>query len=192
MIALARRVPPLVRMRRWWRDVWSDLRLLLLTWTGSVPSHRFRNAVYRRSGLRLPRTSAIHWRARFFAPEGVSVGEHTTIGNDAFLDGRSGIEIGSCVNIAAEVRIYTREHDIDDPWFAETGGPVMIEDYAYLGTRVTVLPGIRIGRGAVVATGAVVTTDVPPYTLVGGVPARPIRERAHDLRYKLGYAKRFQ
>jgi maltose O-acetyltransferase len=96
------------------------------------------------------------------------------------------------VNVAAEVRIYTREHDIDDPWFAETGGPVTIEDYAYIGTRVTILPGVTVGRGAVVATGAVVTKDVAPYMLVGGVPAKPIRERSHDLRYRLGYAKRFQ
>ena len=95
-------------------------------------------------------------------------------------------------DIAAEVRIYTREHDIDDPQFAEIGGPVVIEDYAYIGTRVTIMPGVRIGCGAVVASGAVVTKDVPPYMLVGGVPARVIRERSHDLRYKLGYAKKFQ
>jgi hypothetical protein len=54
------------------------------------------------------------------------------------------------------------------------------------------LPITRIGKGAVVASGAVVAKDVPPYMLVGGVPAKPIRERSRDLRYKLGYAKRFQ
>lgn len=190
--ALARRIGPLRRAYAWSTAVWGDLRLYLLTMTGYVPSHRFRNLAYRSAGVRLPWTSSIHWRARFFAPEGLSVGEHTTIGNDGFFDGREGIRIGSCVNVAAEVRIYTREHDIDDPWFAETGGPVTIEDYAYVGTRVTILPGVTVGRGAVVATGAVVTKDVPPYTLVGGVPAKPIRARSRDLRYRLGYAKRLQ
>jgi maltose O-acetyltransferase len=185
-------VAPLRRLYRWSTEVRGDLRLYLLTLAGEAPSHRFRNLVYRRAGVRLPRSSSIHWRARFFAPEGLAVGEWTTIGNDGFFDGREGISIGSCVNIAAEVRIYTREHDIDDPHFGETGGPVVIEDYAYVGTRVTVLPGVRIGAGAVVASGAVVTADVPPYTLVGGVPAKPIRERSRDLRYRLGYAKRFQ
>ena len=189
---LLKRVKPLRNGYRLMMAVWDDLRLYLLTCVGYVPSHAFRNACYRRSGVRLAHTSSIHWRARFFAPEGLAVGEHCTIGNDAFFDAREGITIGACVNIAAEVRIYTREHDIDDPYFAETGGPVVIEDYAYIGTRVTILPGVRVGRGAVVASGAVVTKDVPEYMLVGGVPAKPIRERSRDLRYKLGYAKRFQ
>lgn len=189
----AKRITPLRKARRWWLNgIWSDLRLWVLTMTGYVPSHRFRNFVYRAHGVSLARSSSIHWRARFFDPQGLSIGETSTIGNDAFFDARDKIVIGSCVNIAAEVRIYTREHDIDDPFFAETGGPVVIEDYAYIGTRVTILPGVKIGKGAVVASGAVVTKDVPPYMLVGGVPAKVIRERSHDLRYKLGYAKMFQ
>jgi acetyltransferase-like isoleucine patch superfamily enzyme len=189
---LAKRIRPLRSAYVWCTEVWGDLRLYLLTITGFVPSHRFRRLAYRAAGLRVPRSSAFHWRARFFAPQGLLIGEHVSIGNDAFFDGREGIAIGDCVNIAAEVRIYTREHDIDDPWFAETGGPVAIERYAYVGTRVTILPGVTIGEGAVVASGAVVTKDVPPYVLAGGVPARPIRERSRDLRYRLGYEKRFQ
>jgi maltose O-acetyltransferase len=190
---LAKHLTPLRKLRRWWlNNIWDDLRLYLLTVTGYVPSHRLRNAVYRAAGVELPRSSSIHWRSRFFFPQGLSVGQHTTIGNDSFFDARDGIIIGSSVNIAAEVRIYTREHDIDARDFAEIGGPVVIEDYAYIGTRVTILPGVRVGRGAVVASGAVVTKDVPPYTLVGGVPAKVIRERSRDLDYKLGYAKKFQ
>jgi len=188
----ARKITPLRASYRWWMSVWDDLRLYLLTMTGYVPSHGYRNAIYRAYGVKLARSSSIHWRARFFSPQGLVIGENTTIGNDGFFDARDGITIGSCVNIAGDVRIYTREHDIDDPWFCETGGPVVIEDYAYLGTRVTVLPGVTVGYGAVVASGAVVTKDVAPYMLVGGIPAKVIRERSHDLRYKLGYAKRFQ
>lgn len=168
------------------------MRLYLLTVVGNVPSHRIRNHAYRWAGVTRAATSSIHWKARFFCPEGLTIGEHCIVGNDAFFDARDTITLGENVNIAAEVRIYTRQHDIDDPYFAECGGPVVIEDYVYVGTRVTILPGVRIGRGAVVASGAVVTTDVPPYMLVGGVPARVIRERSHDLRYELGYAKRFQ
>ena len=187
-----KRITPLRNAFRWWAGIWSDLSLYLLTLTGYVPSHRFRNGVYRMFGVKKAKSSSIHWRARFFCPEGLTIGEHCTIGNDGFFDARETITLGACVNIAAEVRIYTREHDIDDPYFGECGGPVVIEDYAYIGTRVTILPGVRIGKGAVVASGAVVTRDIAPYMLVGGVPAKVIRERSHDLRYRLGYAKRFQ
>jgi putative colanic acid biosynthesis acetyltransferase WcaF len=189
---MLRRIAPLRKCYRWGVDVWADLRLYLLTIVGYVPSHAIRNFWYRCAGVRLAKSSSLHWRARFFCPEGLVIGEHCTLGNDGFYDARDGITIGNCVNIAAEVRIYTREHDIDDPDFAEIGGPVVIEDYVYIGTRVTILPGVKIGKGAVVASGAVVAKDVPPFMLVGGVPARLIRERSHDLRYKLGYAKRFQ
>jgi len=173
-------------------DLEGELSLLLLTWVGSIPSHAVRGAAYRRAGITLPRTSSLHWKARFFVPSGLVVGEHTTLGNDGFYDAREGITIGDSVNIAAEVRIFTREHDVQSPDFAETGGPVRIGNHAYLATRVTVLPGVTIGEGAVVASGSVVTKDVEPFQIVGGVPARPIGERRRDLRYTLGYAKRFQ
>lgn len=176
------------RLQAWWYD----FRLLFAAWTGHVPSHRYRNFVYRRIlGLRLSPQSCIHWRARFFQPEGVSIDAFTTIGNDIFLDGREGITIGKCVNIAGEVMIFTQEHDVQSPTFAVTGGPVVVEDYVYIGSRVVVLPGVRIGYGAVVASGAVVTKDVPPHTIVGGVPARKIGDRTHDLQYQLGQPRRF-
>lgn len=182
---------PIINAVRWWRGVWSDLRLRLLADLGYVPSHRIRAYFYRRAGMSLPRSSSIHWRAEFYAPERVVVGRWCTIGDTAFLDGRSGLTIGDSVNLGSHVSIYTRQHDVDSPDFAEVGGPVVIGDHAWVASHAIVLPGISIGEGAVVAAGAVVTKDVEPYTLVGGNPARPIRQRDRGLRYRLGYAKRF-
>jgi putative colanic acid biosynthesis acetyltransferase WcaF len=88
--------------------------------------------------------------------------------------------------------IYTLQHDTDSPEFAVVGGPVVIEDYVYVGPRVIILPNVRIGRGAVIAAGAVVTKDIPPYAIVGGVPARFIRERTHELHYRPDFAMPFQ
>lgn len=173
------------------REVWADLRLRLLTEAGFLPSHTVRNSLYRLAGVRLHPTSSIHWRAEFYAPESIEIGPHCTIGDSAFMDGRSGLTIGACVNLGSHVSIYTRQHDVDDPDFAEVGAPVRIEDHAWVSSHSIILPGVTVGEGAVVAAGAVVTKSVPPYTLVGGNPARYIRDRSRSLRYKLGYAKRF-
>ncbi len=187
-----------------------DFWVYCCTLTGVIPSHTIRLFLYRylyRVGI--GKDSSIHWLARFNNPSGVAIGHNTVIGNDAFLDGRhkrSGgsylrdffipgrrpIQIGNNVSIAGEVRIFTMQHDIDSPDFAEEEGDVVIADYAVIGTRVTILPGVHIGRGAVVGSGAVVTQDVEPYSLVGGVPAKHIRYRSKDLRYSLKFARLFQ
>lgn len=180
-----------VSLVRWRRDVWQDARLRLLVEVGKLPSHRVRSFFFRRAGVALPRTSSVHFRAEFYRPEAVTIGEFCTIGDTCFLDGRETIVIGDSVNIGSHVSIYTRQHDVDSPDFAETGGPVRIGRYAWLGSHCIVLPGVTIGEGAVVAAGAVVTRDVAPYTLVAGVPARFVRERQRGLQYRLGYAKRF-
>ena len=182
---------PVVALVRWRRDVWGDARLRLLAEIGRVPSHSFRSFFYRRAGLTLSRSSSIHWRAEFYAPERIAIGEHTVIGDSAFLDGRSGLTIGSNVNLGSHVSIYTLQHDIDSPDFTEVGAPVVIHDYAYIGSHGIVLPGVTIGRGGVVGAGSVVTKDVEPFTFVAGVPARFIRRRSEELTYQLGYAKRF-
>ncbi len=194
-----------------------DFWVYLCTLIGFIPSHTIRLFLYRYLfGVRVGKDSSIHWRAQFNNPAGVHIGHNTIIGNDAFLDGRykraagSGeskaasyikqlagkgdrpLRIGNNVSVAGEVRIYTMEHDIDSPDFAETGGPVVIEDYVVIGTRVTILPGVTIGKGAVVASGAVVTHDVAPYDVVGGVPAKVIRQRNKNLTYRLKFARLFQ
>lgn len=183
--------PALVGAVRWRRDMWQDLRLRLLADVGHVPSHAVRGFFYRRAGLTLPPTSSIHWRAEFYAPERIVVGEHCTIGDSAFLDGRSGLVIGDAVNLGSHVSVYTRQHDVDSPDFAEVGAPVEIGDHAWVASHAIVLPGVTVGEGAVVAAGAVVTKDVPPFAMVAGNPARFVRERNRDLTYRLGYAKRF-
>ncbi|OGG01691.1 hypothetical protein A2Z33_05630, partial [Candidatus Gottesmanbacteria bacterium RBG_16_52_11] len=185
-----------------------DFWVFLCTLTGLVPSHTVRNFLYRNLfRVQIGRGSSIHWLCRFNLPSGVAVGDNTVIGNDAFLDGRfvrrwdngqpkiliyirdffspkeRPLRIGSNVSVAGEVRIFTMQHDIDDPDFRERGAPVVIGDRVVIGTRVTILPGVNIGEGAVIASGAVVTGDVPPYTVVAGVPARFVRNRPKNLRY---------
>jgi maltose O-acetyltransferase len=154
------------------------LAILLANWTGHIGIHTIRHSCYRHIyKVKIPKTSIIYCGCRFFNPWGVTIGNNSIIGDHAFLDGRRLIKIGNNVNIAQEVRIFTLEHDITSPTFADKGGAVTIEDWVYIGNRVIILPGVTIGKGAVVASGAVVTKDVPPWTMVGGIPAKFIKNR---------------
>jgi len=102
------------------------------------------------------------------------------------LDARRGLVIGNYVNFSSEVMIWTLQHDHNSPTFADKGGKVVIGDRAWISCRAIILPGVTIGEGAVVAAGAVVTKDVAPYTIVGGIPAKEIGKRNRDLTYELG------
>ena len=170
-----------------------DLELMILRWIGHVPFHSIRKYFYRLSGMKIGKGSNIHMWARFFEPAGISVGEDTIVGNNVFLDGRASIKIGNHVDVAAEVMIYSSQHDIDDPKFKAVFKPVDIGSYVFIGPRAIILPGVTIGEGAIVAAGAVVSRDVAPFTVVGGVPATKIRDRKLvDPQYILGRARNFQ
>jgi maltose O-acetyltransferase len=145
---------------------------------GHIIIHSLRHFLYRHVfRIKLARSSIIYCGCRFFSPWNVHVGACSIVGDHAFLDGRNGLHIGNNVDIAGDVRIYTMEHDITSPVFGVCGGPVFIGDWVYIGSRVTILPGVTIGEGAAIAAGAVVTKNVPPWVLVGGVPAKTIKAR---------------
>jgi acetyltransferase-like isoleucine patch superfamily enzyme len=121
-------------------------------------------------------------------PSNIEIGRDSLINSRVHLDGRGGVlRIGSNVDIGQEVNIWTLDHDPHDDFHRTRGRGVTIEDYVWIATRVTVLPGVRIGRGAVIATGSVVTKDVPPMAVVGGCPARQICVRRSGLKYRITY-----
>lgn len=174
-------------------NIFLDFWLLILNIVGCIPLHSVRWFFYILSGMKLHWDCHIHMWARFYDPAGISVGKDTIIGDHAFLDGRDKLIIGDHVDIASSVMIYNSEHDINSEDFHAVTGTVIIEDYVFIGPRVIILPGVKIGRGAVVAAGAVVTKDVPEFAIVGGVPAEVIGERKlKDLHYRLGRARLFQ
>jgi acetyltransferase-like isoleucine patch superfamily enzyme len=123
----------------------------------------------------------------------ISVGNRTVINKRVLLDGRGGaLVIGEDVDIAQDTNIWTLEHDVNSDSHAAVGGDVVIEDHVWIASRSTILPGIRIGRGAVVAACSVVTKDVPALAIVGGVPAKVIGHRTNALTYRLNYKPWFQ
>lgn len=112
----------------------------------------------------------------------IVIGRGTYIGPSTVLFGMGEIEIGDHVMISPGVVITSLQHPIDDtsrPMFQQPRvyGKISIEDDVYIGSNAVVTPGVRIGRGAVVGAGAVVTKDIPPYAIAMGVPAKVVRWR---------------
>lgn len=111
----------------------------------------------------------------------LSIGDNSGVGIDCQLQGT--VTIGNNVMMGPEVYIYTRNHAhdrVDIPMIEqgyEEERPVTIEDDVWIGSRVTILPGVTVGRGAVIGASAVVTKDVPAYAVVGGNPAKVLKMR---------------
>lgn len=123
--------------------------------------------------------------AYFFSGGALHIGSNSGIGRGAYLSNISGggeILIGDNVMMAPEVVILTSMHNFSDvsvPMNRQGHylSRVVIEDDVWIGYRAMVLPGTTIGKGSIIAAGAVVTKDVPPYSIVGGVPARLLKKR---------------
>jgi maltose O-acetyltransferase len=107
-----------------------------------------------------------------------SVGDYTYISGPLRVNLGGAVRIGSGVNIGHDCLLLTVDHEMGGPYRRagiSENRSIVIEDGAWIASRVVILPGVTIGRGAVVAAGAVVTRDVPANTMVGGVPAKPMR-----------------
>lgn len=109
----------------------------------------------------------------------LSIGAGSFLNVGCLLDVHARIEIGERVAMAQQVALLTAGHEIGGPelrWGPHSIAPITIGSGSWLGARVTVLPGVTIGTGVIVASGAVVNKDVPPNVLVAGVPARVVRD----------------
>ncbi len=183
----------LEKIKRRIQTILLEFELYLLHLIGKIPSHHIRRFFYRLAGIQIGKGSSMHMYLRFYNPAGIKIGKDSIIGEFCVLDGRDKLIIGDHVDIASEVMIYNSEHDINDKYFSPITAPVVIEDYVFIGPRAIILPGVKIGKGAVVAAGAVVTKDVPPFAIVGGVPAKIIGERRlKKPSYRLGRAAWFR
>ncbi len=138
--------------------------------------HWFLNSV---GGIKIGRKSYIHVPVKFFSHKNLVIGDNVTVNPHCYLDARNGIRIGNNVNIAHGTRIYTLGHDIDSSDLHLLGKPVTIEDDVFIFSNVLIMPGVTVGKGAVVLPGSVVVKSVSPYTIVGGNPAKAVRERRH-------------
>ena len=121
--------------------------------------------------------SSIFMGCRFDCAGGLTVGDNTTINDSCFLDTRGGIRIGNNTALTSGVWISTVKHDVDSPDFAGVAKSVEIGDYVFVGRRATILQGCKIGTGAVLAAGSVLTKSIPDFEIWAGNPAKKIGER---------------
>jgi len=135
-------------------------------------------------GARIGRRTVLH-DVRFFnlyrrGLSGLEIADECFLGDECLLDLAEGIRLERQVTLAERVLVLThvnvgyRDHPLQAR-FPPMAAPVVVEQGAFLGANVTVLAGVRIGSQSFVAAGSVVTVDVPPRTLVAGVPARAVR-----------------
>lgn len=141
--------------------------------------HRFRAAILRAGGISIGHQTLLLSGTKFVRYGSVTIGDGVFISYDCFFDADSDISIGNRVSVADHVRLITSTHELGEA--KKRAGknarkPIKIEDGTWIGSGVTVLPGVTIGSACVIAAGSVVTQDCAPNSLYAGIPA--VRKRA--------------
>ncbi len=155
---------------------------------GQIPCCWLRRFYLKISLEHIGRNTSVQLGCSFLNGRKVSLGDGNVINFGCLFDGRKHkIVSGDNVSIGPEASILTLGHDPQSSTFEDRGGDVNIGDRVWIGYRALIMPGVTLGEGAVVAAGAVVTKDVKPFTIVAGVPARPIGTRNEALTYELNY-----
>lgn len=153
-----------------------------------IPSHTLRKLLVKLTFKHIGKRVCLLRNLDIRKPKNIEIGNDVVINKKVLLDGRGGIlKIGNHVDIAQETIIWTLGHDVNGLKHDSWGGQTTICDYVWIGARSTIMPGVTIGRGAVVGSCSVVTKDVPENSIVVGVPARIIGYRNNPLMYELNY-----
>jgi acetyltransferase-like isoleucine patch superfamily enzyme len=166
-----------------WRRGWEQAYNILIN---KIPSHTIRLAWLRIGGAKIGKGSTVWRNTEVIGIDGLQIGEDTCIGWHCQLDARAGLSFGDHVTVASHSIMIAGGHDLKAPEFWAFGAPIRIDDYAWITTRCILLPGARIGEGAVVAANTVVNKPVEPYTIVSGEGAKVVGTRVRGLNYKVG------
>lgn len=148
-----------------------------------IPICTLRKNWYRLFGMKIGFGSQIDMGQYILSPFKIRIGRTSHINQGCIIDGREGIYIGNNVSISHRCSLMTGSHDINSKNFSYKGGPIIIGDNVFIGVNSIILPGVTIGKGAVICAGACITKNVPEYGIVAGIPAKIIGTRRNDLDY---------
>lgn len=152
---------------------WEYCWMLFCVWTPK-PLNRWRLFWLRTFGAQLHGYPFVHQRARIQIPWHVTLHDRACLGDRTNLYSLAPIEVGARAIIAQEAYLCTGTHALDDPNLPLKVGPIRIGEDTFVGARAFILPGITIGRHAVIGACSVVTRDVPDDMTVAGNPAKPL------------------
>lgn len=155
-----------------WRLVW-----FLLFRPSPIVIHGWRRLLLRFFGARIGKGSHIYPSAKIFAPWNLRMGKLSCLADGVDCYNVAPITLGDFALVSQRVFLCTASHNYEVPSMPLTGAPIVLDDYVWVTSEVFVAPGVRFGEGAVALARAVVTNDVPAWTVVAGNPARRIRAR---------------
>lgn len=141
------------------------------------PMHAWRAAILRAFGAQLGEAVHIYPTAKIWAPWNLICDESATIGEDAIVYNPKLVRLGSHAIVSQYAYLCGATHDYQDPAFPLTAYEINLGAYSWICARATVQPGVTVGDGAVLALGSVATRDLQPWTVYGGIPARPLKKR---------------
>lgn len=148
-----------------------------------IPFHTVRLGLLRMWGAKIGKDCSILRGTTVLDPDKLVIGDECSIGFRCLLDARGGLTIGNRVVIASDTHFIAGHHLVNSPDFDFVLAPIVVEDYVWLASRVTVLCDVTIGYGAVAAACALVRKDVDPMAIVAGVPAKVVGKREAELNY---------
>ncbi len=143
-----------------------------------IPSSRFRAWLLRLFGARLGNAVVIKPGTRVKYPWLLSVGSHSWIGEDVWIDNLAPVTLGSNVCVSQGAYFCTGNHDWSDPAFGLMARPIALDDGSWVGARSVICPGVSLGEAAVAAAGSVVSRSIPPFEIHAGNPSAFLRVRS--------------
>lgn len=158
------------------RALWGGVYLLFFQWTPR-PAHGVRAALLRVFGATIGKGCHIYPTAKIWAPWNLVMADQSSLADGVHCYSMARITLGKRVVVSQRAHLCAGTHDYASPNFQLQAFPITIADQAWICTEAFVGPGVEIGEGAVIGARAVVTKSVSPWTVCGGNPARPIKQR---------------
>ena len=159
------------------RLLWGGCWLALARWLPRSLGCGWKRFLLRLFGARLSNTAVVYSSTRIYAPWNLEMGEHSCLADGVDCYNVDRVTIGANTTVSQKTYLCTASHDITRPDLPLVTAPIVIADQAWVAADAFIGMGVTIGQGAVVGARAAVFKDVPPWTVVGGNPARTLKQR---------------